>query len=281
MTLRQLGKTRDILGESPVWCDRLKALWWVDILAPSVRRLILATGEVESWQMPEPVGSLALSENGGLVVALSTGLAAFDPGTAKLDWIARLHEDREDLRLNDGRTDRAGRFWVGSMRRADYDAEGRLYRMGRALEPVRDGIQVPNSLAWSPDGRRIYFADSPTRRIEVADYDAAAGTPGPWRAFAATEPPGFPDGSAVDREGFLWNAEYGGSRLTRYAPDGTVDRHVVLPVRYPTCCAFGGPDYATLFVTSGSQENREEPGQGVLLALEPGVQGLPEARVRL
>jgi sugar lactone lactonase YvrE len=166
--------------------------------------------------------------------------------------------------------------------------EGVLWRLDGdgSLHATRGGICIPNSLAFSPDGRTMYFADSLRYELYAYDYDTAAGLPGPQRVIATTTAPGFPDGSTVDAEGFLWNAEFNGSRLVRYAPDGGIDRVIELPLRMPTCCAFGGEDLDVLYVTTASQhmtpeQMAAEPLAGSLLALDVGVRGLPEPRFAL
>ena len=164
--------------------------------------------------------------------------------------------------------------------------EGVLYLLdgrGGLIEKM-SGICIPNSLAWSPDGRTMYFADSLLYTIFAYDFDCASGRMGDRKVFATTTPPGFPDGSTVDCEGFLWNAEFNGARVVRYASDGRIDRVVELPVQRPTCCAFGGPNLDTLYITTASQNmTREELGAeplaGALLTLDVGVRGLPEPRV--
>lgn len=274
------------LGEGPVWCSLERALYWVDIHAPAVHRLEPATGATATWAVPEEVGSLALRRPGGLLVALRSGLAFLDPATGAVTPAAAPEPDRPDNRLNDGKCDRRGRFWVGSMRAGPRQPTGALYRVDPDLRchRVLDGITVPNSLAFSPDDRTLYFADTPTRTIFAFDLDVATGTVANRRVFATVaEGLGFPDGSTVDAEGFLWNAHWDGWRLTRYAPDGRVDRVVELPVQRPTSCAFGGPGLDVLYVTSSRQRLTEDdlrrgPLAGGLFALDPGVRGLPEPR---
>ncbi|MBO9641711.1 MAG: SMP-30/gluconolactonase/LRE family protein [Pseudacidovorax sp.] len=284
-TLRRVGSQTDILGESPVWDERRQCLYWVDIRRPAIRRLVLATGQVDTWAMPEVVGCIALTDEGRLLVALPQFIALFDEVTGGLEPFARVPEALPGHRFNDGRCDRQGRFWVGTMHNLTRAPEGVLYRLeGRgALVPVKGGICIPNSLAFSPDGRTMYFADSPRYSLFAYDYATETGEMGAERLFMATEPPGFPDGSTVDAEGFVWNAEFEAARVVRYAPDGRIDRIVPMPVRRPTCCAFGGPDLATLYVTTASQkmtpeELVAEPLAGALLALDVGVRGLPEPR---
>ena len=159
-------------------------------------------------------------------------------------------------------------------------------RRAAPAAPVASGICIPNSLAWSPDGSTMYFADSLQYTIYAHDDDAASGTMGARRVFARTEPPAFPDGSAVDAQGFLWNAEINGGRVVRYAPDGSIDRVIALPVPRPTCCTFGGPDLDVLFITTASQQMTAAeclalPLAGALLRLDAGVRGLPEPRCAL
>ena len=165
--IQRIGATSDILGEGPIWDVREQALYWVDIRKPAVQRYDWATRTVKSWSMPEMVGSLAVREKGGLVVALKSQIAFFDLATGALDRIASPEVGREAMRFNDGKCDRQGRFWAGTMNDVTRDPEGTLYR----LDPVRGcvsmerGIRIPNSLAWSVDSRTLYFADSPLRTI--------------------------------------------------------------------------------------------------------------------
>lgn len=283
---RRIGSQRDILGESPLWDERANCLWWVDIRRPAIRRLD-AAGEVQSWPLPELVGSIALVEDGRLLVALPRQIALFDPRDGSLEAFVEPPPMPEHHRFNDGRCDARGRFWVGSMHNLTRAPEGTLYCLeGRELRAVRSGICIPNSLAFSPDGRSMYFADSLRYELYAYDYDLEHGSAGPERVIARTQAPAFPDGSAVDAEGFLWNAEFNGGRLVRYAPDGRIDRVVAMPVPRPTCCAFGGPDLDVLYVTSTSQhmseeELRAQPLAGALFALDVGVRGLTEPRFSL
>lgn len=280
--LRRVGDTLDMLGEGPVWCPQEQALYWVDIRAPAVRRLV--GGQVTTWEMPEAVGSLALREAGGILVALKSGLSVFDPASGAIAKVADAPGLHAGLRFNDGKCDRQGRFWVGTMRAGDTPAEGALYRLdGTGCTKVLDGIGVPNSLCWSPDGRTMYFSDSPKRVIWAFPYDPATGEIGERRVFARFEAPMVADGGTVDAEGYLWSANYGGWRVTRLAPDGSVDRVIALPAANITSCAFGGADLGTLFITSAWQglddaARAKQPAAGALFAIEVGVKGLPEAR---
>lgn len=283
----RIGMQRDILGESPLWDERAACLWWVDIRQPAIRRFDPANGRVDTWPVPALVGSIALADDGRLLIALPQQLALFDPSDGQFEPFVEPPPMPEGHRFNDGRCDRQGRFWLGSMHNITRAPEGVLYVLeGGALRAVRNGIRIPNSLAFSPDGRTMYFADSLRYTLYAYDYDSVHGVPGAQRVFATTQPPGFPDGSTVDADGFLWNAEFNAARLVRYAPDGRVDRVLPMPVPRPTCCAFGGPRLDTLYVTTASQhmspeELEAEPLAGALLALDVGVRGLPEPRFAL
>jgi sugar lactone lactonase YvrE len=284
--VERIASTTDVLGESPVWCDRQQALYWADVRGPFVRRYDIATRETRSWPFPELVGSIALRESGHeLVIALATSLAIFDPRTGGIERIASPEAHVPHRRFNDGCCDRQGRFWAGTMHDETRAPEGTLYRLdaNRRCCAVFNGIRAPNSLAWSPDGRTMYFADSYLRAIFSYPFDPEAGTVGERRVFAELRAPAMPDGSTIDAEGCLWNAEYDGGRITRYTPDGRVDRVVEVPLQRPTSCAFGGAGLRTLFVTTASQklseaERKEQPLAGAVLAIEVGVAGIAEPR---
>ena len=284
MNVERIGAQRDILGESLVWDDTLAALFWVDIRAPALRRLDWASRGIETRPMPAMVGSIALARPGRLLVALGEAVHLYDWQRDELTAVAPLPVSQRGLRFNDGRCDRQGRFWVGTMHNEIREPRGALFRLdGGALTLMRAAVNIPNSLSWSPDGRRMYFTDSPRHDIECCDYDTADGGIGAARVFARIEPPGFADGSCVDAEGFLWNAEFNSGRLVRYAPDGRAERIVPLPAQRPTCCGFGGPKLDRLFVTSTSQRLSEaelaaEPMAGALLMLDVGVGGIAEPR---
>ena len=253
----------DRLGECPLWDGT--ALWWVDIHGRAIKRY---DGALQTFSVPEPVGSIALRASGGLLAAMQSAIFAFSDGALR----PFVETSIAKLRFNDGRVDRHGRFfWVGTLQDPDHPPVGKLYRLShdKNLSVMREGIRVPNSLCWSPDARTMYFADSPRHKIWAFDYDPDDGTWTNERLFA-TPFPGFPDGSCVDADGCLWNAEYGGARVVRYAPDGKVDRTLEVPAKNPTCCCFGGAALDTLYITT-------EGGAGVFAA-HPHVTGLPEAR---
>lgn len=279
-----VAKTGDIVGESPIWSQREQALYWADLFRPAIHRLTLAGESVETWTPPQKLGSFAIRADGTLLVAGRTGLAIFDPRNGSYTVLCNPDADRPANLLNDGRCDRRGRFWVGSMERGQKNPVGRLYRFDaeRRCSVMADDVFIPNSIAFSPDDRVMYFADTVRDEIYAFDFDVDAGALGSRRLFASTkEEPGAPDGSTVDAEGFLWNAEWRGGRLVRYSPDGRIDRVVELPVSQPTSCGFGGEGLRTLFVTTarfglGPGGEAKEPLAGSVLALDVSVAGLPE-----
>ena len=272
------------LGESPVWSTVEQALYWVDSRGPAVYRLDPATGTVESRPVPAVVGSIALRRAGGLIVALQNGIHGMTFSTGELTPIVDPESDLPENRFNDGRCDRFGRFWSGTMNDTRRDPTGSLYRLDpdRSCHKIRDDVIVPNSICWSPDDRVMYFADTYRHVILAYDFALAEGMIRNQRVFVDTEKhPGRPDGSTVDADGCLWNAEYAGGRLVRYAPSGKVDRVVELPVTQPTSCSFGGPRLDVLYVTSATQRLSPEqlarqPMAGGLFAVDVGVRGLPE-----
>lgn len=274
------------LGEVPVWDVAEQALYWVDIEGRLLQRYTPSTGAVERWAMPERIACFALRESGGLIVAFASGIAFYDLETREIDWIARPEADRPGNRFNEGKCDRRGRFWTGSMDDGLTRRSGALYRVDpdRSVEMVLDGVGVSNSIVWSPDDRDFYFADTLEGVIWRFDFDAEAGRISNRRAIVDLRGSGFgPDGSTVDAEGCLWNAQWGGWRVARYSPEGELLRSVPLPVQKPTNCIFGGPDLATLYVTSAVADLdgaalAAQPLAGGLFALDVGVAGLPETR---
>ena len=280
-------QSTDRLGECPLWCDREQVLWWVDSRGPSLKRWNPTDGEVRNTKLPSVIGSFAFRERSGeLVAALQTGLYFLEPSMAVLHAIAQPEAHLPENRFNDGRCDRAGRFWAGTMSDAKREPTGSLYRLSAngACTAMRGDVIVPNSIAWSPDDRTMYFADTYRNVIRAFDFDLATGDFANERVFCdTTGHPGRPDGSCVDADGGLWNAEYGGWRLVRYTPAGKIDRVIDLPVANPTCCCFGGAHLDTLYVTTATQrltpeELSKQPLAGCVLAVRPGVKGLPEAR---
>lgn len=275
-----------LLGESPIWSVEEQALYWVDIRNPMIHRYDPASGEHRTWPVETEIGSIGFARNGKLIAGLRSGFVLYDLETNTFETIVdpegkgRLNP----CRLNDGKADRAGRYWSGTMEDPGHRPKGALYRLspGGSCDRIEEGLQIPNALCWSPDGGTMYFADSYQKRIWAHDFDMEAGEMSNRRVFATIEDgAGSPDGATVDAEGFVWNAHMFGGRVTRYAPDGRVDRVIALPVPQVTCCAFGGPDMQTLYITTASsrmsrEELRAQPLAGALFAVDAGVKGLPE-----
>ncbi len=280
--LREISR----LGESPVWSGAENALYFVDIHRPSVHRFDPVTGALQTWPMPENVGSIGLRAGGGLVASMRRHFVEIDLPDGGVRPLQAALFDADDLRFNDGRCDRRGRFWAGTVQEKRREGLAALYRLepGGACRSVADGLTVSNGIAWSPDDRVMYLADSWTRTIYAFDFDLDAGEIANRRVFARfAEDEGIPDGATVDADGCYWIAHFDGGRISRYTPRGERDRVVPMPVPRPTSCAFGGPDLRTLYVTSASfglQPDRiaAAPLSGCLFALDVGAQGLPEAQ---
>ncbi|WP_435168942.1 SMP-30/gluconolactonase/LRE family protein [Falsirhodobacter sp. 1013] len=268
---------RAAVGESPLWCQTTQSLWWVDIDGHTVQRLRGDTFQL--WQLDEPVGCLALTDGGRLILGLKSGFTHFDPATGHLTPLAAVEPDRPGNRLNDGATSRGGRFFAATMAGPPDQPTAALHRLdGTRATTLVTGLHVGNGLAFSPDDRRIYLSDSwaGVSTIWTFDHDPATGDISNRRTFRTLDPAhGRPDGGCVDAEGFYWIAAVGGGRLLRLHPDGSTEREIPLPVAFPSKMAFGGPDLRTLFVTSIDRETPSGDG-GRLLRLTPGVTGLPQ-----
>jgi sugar lactone lactonase YvrE len=202
-----------------------------------------AKGACRSVDARRPVGALASTADGGVVLAVAGGFARLDWDSGTVKMLATVEADRPQNRMNDGACDSGGRFWAGTMALDERPQAGALYRLDPdgTVHTMLAGVSISNGIDWSPDGRRMYYVDSPTRRIDVFDFDAGAGAIANRRPFVALPPEaGFPDGLTVDAEGFVWLALWGGAALHRYDPEGARERIVPLPVTHPTSCAFGG-----------------------------------------
>lgn len=278
------------LGEGPVWCGEDRLLYWVDILAGRVHRFDPASKKDRFVQFDGSVGAVALREAGGLLVAIDRSLVRSDGEGRGLEVLASPEDHLPTNRFNDGKCDRLGRFWVGSMNTDAASPTGSLYCLDtdRSLRTVLSGVTIGNGLGWSPSGDVMYFTDSPLRTIYAMDFEVASGRVGPKRTFAVVEPGrGVPDGLTVDSEGFVWSAHWDGACLSRYSPGGSLDSVVELPVPRPTSVAFGGPDLQTLYVTSarvglGSEGLGAAPLSGGLFTIDgTGCTGLPEPKCRV
>ena len=277
------------LGEGPLWHPECERLFWFDINAGALHACDSTGRHHQQWFFDEPVSAGTWIDEVSLLIASASGLLRFDIGRGSAEKIANLEARVATNRANDGRSDRHGAFWIGTMGRRgkEQPEEGALYRFRRGhLERMRDRLTIPNATAFSPDGRLMYFSDSAKGllwRWQLNHGGDPIGEPEPFVDLSSLG--AAPDGAVCDAHGFLWNAEWGGSRLVRYAPDGSVDRTVATPVSRPTCPAFGGSDFRTLFFTSAhegmtSAERLAEPHVGGVFAFEVDIPGLPETPYR-
>jgi L-arabinonolactonase len=276
------------LGECPVWSGGERCLYWIDVDSQLVYRYEPDQDRSDSRHLPGRPGSIALThDTDRLLVAMEHQLVDLTWSTGDVTMRVELEADDAPTRLNDGRADPAGRFWVGSMDIPAYNGQkaGTLYRVDATggREAVQAGIGVSNGLAFSPDGSVMYWADTTRDLVWAYDYDVASGTRSNERVFLDFSMlPGRPDGACVDETGCYWVACVYGWSLLRATPEGTVDRIIELPVEKPSMPAFGGRDLDVLYLTSISTGGSVPlaPGQpwaGALLTLVPGVKGLPES----
>ncbi len=284
----------DWCGEAPVWCAEEQAVYWSDINRFLIHRLNVRRGSVKSWLFDEPVTALALTDRADtILVALGSRMILWSPKTGEMrDQGFRLG-GWPHVRLNDGRPDPRGSFWVGSMRN-NVGPDGAPGEIGGAdgvlfcihpdgsVSEWKRGIGISNTLAWSPDRKVFYFGDSMANAIYSYEYDDRTGVIRGEGTFLAGFTRGAPDGSAVDGQGYLWNCRYNGRCIVRVAPDGIIDRVIEMPVSNITSCTFGGDGYETLYVTTASLgvHGRERLAGG-LFAIRTGIAGQPENRFAL
>jgi sugar lactone lactonase YvrE len=281
--VRPVNAVRCLLGEGPIWSPADSALFWIDIEEQHLYRLDDGAGEPRRWDLPAKPGCLALRAGGGLIIALQTGVHAFDLTTGALTPLVTPEHDQPGNRLNDGSADARGRLWVGSMDDAEQADTGTLYRIDpdRTVTGMRTGLGVSNGIGWSPDGGTMYHTDSTARTITAYDFDPDTGDIGNPRPFAVDDGC-HPDGLTVDAEGYVWSAKWDGWRVVRYAPDGTIDRVQPLSVQRPTSVAFGGPRLDRLYISTARSRLAPSavaasPDAGALLIIdEPGTTGRPE-----
>lgn len=279
----------DQLGETPLWCERTRKLWWLDIEKPKLQSYDPATGAHDIVALPGTfAGTQALTETGKRLLAEDLTLYTRDLDTGDRRDLVSV-DAGSDNRLNDGRVDARGRFWVGTMDNQLHRPNGSLFRIdpdGRATA-IETGVIVSNGIAFSPDGRTLHFTDTRNHVCWVYDLDPDDGVVTNRRVFADHRGSGErPDGACVDVDGCIWMAFFAGGRIVRHRPDGTVDRTIALPVTNPTCLCFGGADLKTLYVTTAAkflsdEQRAAEPLAGALLAIEGIGQGLPEHRYRI
>jgi L-arabinonolactonase len=280
------------LGEAPVWSVRDQSLFWINCEKESELHCWAAAADKhEHWALPERVGGVVLKQNGGVLLVLASGLFDFDLSSGQLKKRVASPLPAH-VKLHECVTDRQGRLWVGAYdhsmgENSRLPAGGAYFRLdGDKLTPVIHGVTVANGLAFSPDGRILYAADSMTRRIDAYDVDVKTGELSGRRDFVTLpQGIGFLDGATVDAEGGYWLALMYGNALQRYLPDGTLERTIKLPFSSPTKPVFGGADLDTLFITSTKMRVGKEtpPGfelNGGVFSCKPGFKGLADALLR-
>lgn len=281
-------EVNNTLGECTLWDDRQQKFWWTDIHESKLYEYNYIERELAEHLLPERLASFGFTEREGtLICAFASGFALYTPAEAHIEWLAKPETHLAGNRFNDGRVDRQGRFWAGTMAEQDSDAQGSLYCLSqRECNKVFSGIGIPNSLCWSPDGSKLYFADSTTHAINVYEFDPLEARPSNPALFTKTPPPHEPDGSTVDAQGYLWNALWGGGKVIRYDQQGTPVDELQLPVSQPTCVALGGVDMNLLVVSTAKvgltdEQLATEPQAGNLFIYQTRHTGLRESRFRL
>jgi sugar lactone lactonase YvrE len=285
--IRLFADARNQLGEGPLWCPERQCLWWIDVASPALLRAAEGEAQVSSWSLPKPPGSIARIDADRLVIAFRSGLALAQAPDWTPQWTHPAAAELGEERFNDGKVDRAGRYWLGTMDRKLKAPLGALYCLdGASMRQADKGFILSNGIGWSPDNRVLYFSDTFARCIHAYDFDLERGTVANRRVFVQFEDgPGGPDGLTVDAEGFVWSVVFERSAVHRYRPDGALDQVLRLPVSRPTSCTFGGADLRTLYITSArigldADALESEPWAGGVLAVDLPCQGLPEPRYR-
>ena len=268
-----------------MWSEREQALYWTDNLGGCISRFEPESGREQRILVGQNVMAIGLRESAGLVLTLAKQLAFYEP-EGQLEPIVSVEQDQQRNRFNDAKVDRRGRLWAGTMNDVEWDKpSGSLYRLGPGLELGRleRSVVCANGLGWSPDNRTFYFCESFRYAIFAYDFEPDTGVLSSRRVFATVDQSSgaFPDGLTVDAEGGVWSAQNGAGRVVRYAPDGEITHEVELPVPQPTSCIFGASDLDVLFVTSSRQnmtpqQLERDPLSGSVLALRPGLTGVPE-----
>ena len=270
------------LGEGALWNADEQTLYWVNIIKGRYHKLHTASGKHEQFEVGTPLGVLGFRAKGGLVMATQRGIAFWDPLAQKLNYVAEPEANIPNSRFNDGAVDRQGRFWAGTV--IDGKEDGTLYRLDAdlSLHKMETGISCSNGIGWSPDNKTMYYTDSPFCVVYAYDFDPASGEIANRRIHVRTpENEGVPDGLTVDSEGFIWSARWDGWKVSRFDPDGKLEREVKVPVAFVTSCAFGGKDFDELYITTAMTEEskvevkRTQPWAGDVFRAHPGVKGLP------
>lgn len=287
MEITQLELPRCKVGEGPVWDVAEQALYYIDILAQQVMRWDPASGDHRSWHVPDMIGSMALRESGGAIVALVDGVHTLDFSTGAVEPLALMEPANPSIQLADGKVDRRGRFVFGTSHRKAQEPIGGVWSLGAdgAIARLDSNITLGNGPCWSPDDRTLYHADSMQHVIYAYDYDIETGAATNRRSFFNTSDYGpIPDGATVDADGNLWTAICEGGVVLQISPEGAVLREIAMPTKLPASCMFFGPELDRLFVPSidpsflGREPEEHDGFNFVIDGL--GVKGLPEPRYR-
>lgn len=279
-------KVENELGEGVIWDTERGAAWWTDIQNCLIYRYQLATKQLQSWSTPKRLACFAqVAGKDYFIAAFENGFAYFNPISGQVDWLHEIEKNKPDTRFNDGRADRQGRFWSGTMAENNGTDKGSLYCLNQKLEYFNkiNNLSIPNSLCWSPDSAYMYHTDTPNNRINRYDFNSETAELSNRSTFVTTPADAFPDGSTVDAEGYVWNAQWGASRVVRYSPNGEIDLIVPTPASQPSCVAFGGPELNLLFVTSAKQDLDEkslqqESDAGNLFIYKTNITGIEESK---
>ena len=277
------------LGEGVQWNDVTETLWWTDIQARLIYSYHPADVRLMKFSTPERLCSFGFVKNEAeFIVAFDRGLALYNPVSKSIGWLKCPKGLGTGMRFNDGKVDRQGRFWVGTMvegRDPVIFPEGNLYSLDGTyrLRKQESGIGISNGLCWNPNSDRLYFADSSRRIIYNYDFHSESGTIDNREVFVITESGAYPDGADIDCESCLWSAHWGAGQVVRYTPSGKKDIVLDLPVSQPTCVTFGGADLDLLFITSakeGIEDSKlcKQPNAGDVFVFQVGISGLPTSR---
>ncbi len=289
----RLVKTLEVeneLGEGIIWDSHRECIWWTDVEQSKLFQYHFESGELQHFSTPERLACLSpIQSDPRLICAFESGFAFFDPASGETQWIAQFEQDNPGTRFNDGKVDRAGRFWAGTMTedpdKATY--KGRLYCLDHDLSVSEHlgGLSITNSLCWSPNGQYAYHTDTPSRKIMRYVNGATPSLSEP-EVLVKTERGAYPDGSCVDAQGYIWNAQWAGSQVVRYSPEGKQDLIVKVPASQATCPAFVGPKLNYLAVTSAytdlsSEQRSKEPQAGHVFIYETPFLGLADQPFKL
>jgi sugar lactone lactonase YvrE len=272
-------------GESPHWHAESKTYYWADIVDSHIFKFSTEDKLLQKIPVNIPLTGLGVREAGGLILASKSGLYIVDPEFSDFRFLMDPEQDKPNVRFNDGLVDPLGRYWAGTLNEVDITSpDGSLYCLtpDGTLSTLDTQLKGPNGMGWSPDHKVMYLADSFAQCIYAYDFDIVQGKISNRRIFAEIPPEnGMPDGLTVDSQGFIWNAHWGGWRVTRYDPEGNIEREIKLPVKNVTSCIFGGENLSELFITTAwfllnEEERKEQPLAGDVFRTKPGVTGLPD-----